>query len=73
MKKRKPYIIVVILAIYAVSMAGYAYFKGIATKEDLLKFAPVMIFVLGLLYFVNKKKEKYRQERFDDGDKNVGH
>jgi len=60
---RKPTLLVPILFVYALGMTVWGYCKGTIDLMGALSFMGIMSVLLILLWFLYRKKEKYREER----------
>ncbi|MCQ2218422.1 MAG: hypothetical protein MJZ33_08075 [Paludibacteraceae bacterium] len=60
---RKPTLLVPILFVYALGMTIWGYVKGTIDLMGAISFMGMMCVLLGLLWFMYRKKEKYREER----------
>ncbi|MCB9017789.1 MAG: hypothetical protein WCU80_08250 [Paludibacteraceae bacterium] len=60
---RKPTLLVPILFVYSAGMAIWGYVKGTIDGKEALLFMGLMCVMLVILWFLYRKKEKYRIER----------
>ena len=60
---RKPTLLVPILFVYALGMTVGGYYKGTIDLMGALSFMGILSVLLILLWFLYRKKEKYREER----------